>query len=175
MSGEEIINQILEELNMKAPTFAEQIGVLYQRIFDVQRGKTKKISSQLANAIIKAYPQFNITWLLTGEGQMKNSITGNNYGIQGNGDNKSSYTNVGNTVSVTMPESGTQKIIKPTGEVEIHRLDPSDKSNSELDRLKQRIQDLERIIAEKDATIQSKDDTIKSKDELISFLKGDRQ
>ena len=104
------------------------------------------------------------------------------FGSIGN-NSKSTLHNVGNTVSVTMPESGTQKIIKPTGEVEIHRLDPSDKSNSEeLDRLKQRIQDLERIIAEKDvtiqskeATIQSKDDTIKSKDELISFLRADRQ
>lgn len=178
MTGEEIINKILEELNMKAPTFAEQIGVLYQRIFDVQRGKTKKISSQLANSIIKAYPQFSLTWLLTGEGNMINSgmIIGENKG-------NAAQSIAGNMVNVTMPESGTQKIIKPTGEVEIHRLDPSDKSNSEeLDRLKQRIQDLERIIAEKDvtiqskeATIQSKDDTIKSKDELISFLKGDRQ
>jgi hypothetical protein len=73
MTGEEIINKILNELEIKAPTFAEQIGVLYQRVFDVQRGKTKKISSQLANAIIKVYPQFNLTWILTGEGKMLNT------------------------------------------------------------------------------------------------------
>lgn len=73
MTGEEIINKILNELEIKAPTFAEQIGVLYQRVFDVQRGKTKKISSQLANAIIKVYPQFNLTWILTGEGEMLNT------------------------------------------------------------------------------------------------------
>lgn len=72
MTGEEIINKILDKLEIKAPTFAEQIGVLYQRIFDIQRGKTKKISSQLANSIIKVYPQFNLTWLLTGEGNMLN-------------------------------------------------------------------------------------------------------
>ena len=69
MTGEEIINKILDELKIKAPTFAENIGVLYQRIFDIQRGKTKKISSQLANAIVSAYPQFNLTWILTGEGE----------------------------------------------------------------------------------------------------------
>lgn len=70
MTGEEIINSILEALNIKAPTFAENIGVLYQRVFDIQRGKTKKISSQLANAIVTTYPQFNLTWILTGEGEM---------------------------------------------------------------------------------------------------------
>lgn len=70
MNGEDIINKILLELNIKAPTFAENIGVLYQRIFDIQKGKTKKISSQLANAIISVYPQFNLTWLLTGQGEM---------------------------------------------------------------------------------------------------------
>ena len=129
------------------------------------------ISSKSLNKISKAFPELNTLWLTTGEGNMINSgmIIGENKG-------NAAQSIAGNMVNVTMPESGTQKIIKPTGEVEIHRLDPSDKSNSEeLDRLKQRIQDLERIIAEKDATIQSKDDTIKSKDELISFLKGDRQ
>lgn len=73
MTGGEIINKVLDELDIKAPTFAEQIGVLYQRIFDLQKGKTKKISSQLANSIIKTYPQFKLSWLLTGEGEMLNN------------------------------------------------------------------------------------------------------
>lgn len=134
------------------------------------------IRKSTLDKISSVYPELNTAWLLTGVGNMinenKNNVGRDNYGVQGNGSQNIS----GNMVNVTMPESGTQKIIKPTGEVEIHRLNPSDKPNSEeLDRLKQRIQDLERIIAEKDATIQSKDDTIKTKDELISFLKGDRQ
>lgn len=141
------------------------------------------IRKSTLDKISSVYPELNTAWLLTGVGNMinenKNNIGRDNYGVQGNGSQNIS----GSMVSVTMPESGTQKIIKPTGEVEIHRLDPSDKSNSEeLERLKQYIQNLERIIAEKDATIQSKeatiqskDDTIKSKDELISFLKGNRQ
>ena len=70
MTGQEIINSVLSELDIKAPTLAEKIGVLYQRIFDLQKGKTKKVSSQLANAIIKVYPQFQLSWLLTGEGNM---------------------------------------------------------------------------------------------------------
>ena len=39
MTGQEIINKVLEELNLKAPTFADSIGVKYQRIFDLQKGK----------------------------------------------------------------------------------------------------------------------------------------
>ena len=73
MTGQEIINKVLDELNLKAPTFAESIGVKYQRIFDLQKGKVKKISSSLANDIISKYGQFNLTWLLTGEGEMLNT------------------------------------------------------------------------------------------------------
>ena len=73
MTGQEIINKVLEELNLKAPTFADSIGVKYQRIFDLQKGKVKKISSSLANDIINKYGQFNLTWLLTGEGEMLNT------------------------------------------------------------------------------------------------------
>lgn len=71
--GTEIIEQILQHLDIKAPTFAEFIGVTYQRIFDIQKGKTRKISADVANAIVKKYPQFNINWLLTGEGEMLKS------------------------------------------------------------------------------------------------------
>lgn len=70
LSGKEIIEGILSELGIKAPTFASNIGVDYQRIFDIQREKTKKISSSVANSIITHYPQFNIQWLLSGEGDM---------------------------------------------------------------------------------------------------------
>ena len=73
MTGQEIINKVLEVLDLKAPTFAESIGVKYQRIFDLQKGKVKKVSSSLANDIISKYSQFNLTWLLTGEGEMLNT------------------------------------------------------------------------------------------------------
>ena len=47
----------------------------YQRILDIQNGKVKNISAEVASRIIDAYPQFNIEWLLTGEGEMLNSET----------------------------------------------------------------------------------------------------
>ena len=69
-NGKEVIALILKELGVKAPTFANSIGVKYQRILDIQNGKTKKVSSTVADAIIEKYPQFNKIWILTGEGEM---------------------------------------------------------------------------------------------------------
>ena len=54
-SGSEIIEQILTELDIKAPTFSTNIGIEYQRIYDIQRGKTKKISGAVASAIVYKY------------------------------------------------------------------------------------------------------------------------
>lgn len=80
MSASEIIERVLTELDLKAPTFAKSIGVGQQRIHDIQSGKTKSITGSLASKIIKTYPQFNINWLLTGKGDMlhKNANKDNN-------------------------------------------------------------------------------------------------
>lgn len=166
------ITSLRKSLGMNQKEFGDKIGIAQSYLSEIERGK-KPLLEDLYNNIVRLFGDDVVS-----QHSSDNIAIGDNnksFGSIGN-NSKSTLNNVGNTVSVTMPESGTQKIIKPTGEVEIHRLDPSDKSNSEeLDRLKQRIQDLERIIAEKDATIQSKDDTIKTKDELISFLRADRQ
>lgn len=71
MTGSEIISLILSDLSIKAPTFAKNIGVKYQRILDIQNGKTKRISPAVADLIIETYPQYNRNWLLTGEGEMQ--------------------------------------------------------------------------------------------------------
>lgn len=72
-TGKNIINLILNELGIKAPTFANRIGVKYQRILDIQNGKTKKVSPVVAQSIIESFPQFNKVWILTGEGEMLNT------------------------------------------------------------------------------------------------------
>lgn len=175
MTTKDRLITFLAYINISQGKFEKGVGLstgFVNNVGDsIRKSSLDKISS--------VYPELNTAWLLTGVGNMinenKNNIGRDNYGSQGSGDNQSSYSNVGNThISVTMPESGTQKIIKPTGEVEIHRTEPSEHSE-EINKLKQRIQDLERIIAEKDVTIQSKDDTINAKDELISLLKANRQ
>lgn len=75
LTGQNKINLILDHVGIKAPTFAKHIGVKYQRILDIQNGKVKNISAEVASRIIDAYPQFNIEWLLTGKGEMLNSET----------------------------------------------------------------------------------------------------
>jgi hypothetical protein len=68
MNAKEKINEILKIKKLKAPTFAKKIGVDYHRIFDMQSGKTKKISGEVADAIVSAFPEFNLPWLLSNKG-----------------------------------------------------------------------------------------------------------
>jgi len=75
MNAKEKIEAILVHLDLKAPTFASNIGVKYTKIFDIQREKTKKISGDVANAIIIKYPEFNLSWILSGKGSMLNTDT----------------------------------------------------------------------------------------------------
>lgn len=52
----------------------------YQRILDIQIGKTKKISGEVANAIHRTYPQFSTQWLLSSDEDAHNiplSLTAN--------------------------------------------------------------------------------------------------
>ena len=66
----EIINSILENEGIKAATFAKNIGVVPTQIYDLQKGKIKKISDDIADKIISVYPKYNRIWLLTGGGEM---------------------------------------------------------------------------------------------------------
>lgn len=68
-----IINAVLSELNMKPGSFAKAIGVHPTQIYDLQSGKTKSISSVMADKITDVYPQFNKSFLIAGEGKMLKS------------------------------------------------------------------------------------------------------
>lgn len=70
MTSTERIEAVLSHVGLKAPTFASEIGVKYQRILDIQIGKTKSISSTVASLIVDRYAEIDINWLLTGEGSM---------------------------------------------------------------------------------------------------------
>lgn len=67
MTTSEIINSILEKEKIKAGTFAKRIGVVPTQIYDLQKGKIKKISDEIADKIISVYPAYSRIWLLTGE------------------------------------------------------------------------------------------------------------
>lgn len=71
MDGFEIINEVLNHLGINAKALSEKLG--YDRpqiIYDLKNGKTKVVSVALANKISSVFPQFEKSWLLTGEGEM---------------------------------------------------------------------------------------------------------
>lgn len=65
-----IIKNVLEAVGMTAPKFAEALGINYQRIFDLQRGRTKKFNPNIAALICEKFPQINKSYLFTGEGNV---------------------------------------------------------------------------------------------------------
>lgn len=69
MKAKDIINQLLESENIKAGSFAKEIGVHPTQIYDLQSEKIKKISASIASKIVNRYPEYNPIWLLTGEGE----------------------------------------------------------------------------------------------------------
>lgn len=71
MDASQIINKIIEYSNLKASDFAAKIGTkTSQAIYDLQKGRTKKISDSMCDKILSCYPEINKAWLLTGEGDM---------------------------------------------------------------------------------------------------------
>lgn len=76
MDGKDIISAILAQENKNASQFCIEIGLegsKAQALYDVLRGKTKKVSARIANLIHSAKPMYNLDWLLTGEGEMLNT------------------------------------------------------------------------------------------------------
>lgn len=75
MDGKDIISAVLAQENKNASQFCAEIGLdgrKSQALYDVLRGKTKKVSARMANLIHTAKPMYNLDWLLTGEGRMLN-------------------------------------------------------------------------------------------------------
>lgn len=65
------LEMILNHLNISAATLASELGRgRPQFLYDIQKGKTKNISTELAKQIISVYPEFNEVWIITGQGQM---------------------------------------------------------------------------------------------------------
>lgn len=130
------------------------------------------ITSDVIEKSAIEFPDLNIEWLITGKGEMlKNSgaVIGSN---QGEG-NKIEYRNagnveVGNNVNVTLPESGTQKIIKPDGTVELTSVDSN---NLELENIKRENEELKLKISHLKDNMSVKDELIASLKETIELLK----
>lgn len=159
MEGWERIQYVINNEGLNKNSFSKAIGlnnnVTITRIINEKRNPSRNTCKK----IVERFPKYNMGWLLTGEGDSLTSTYSNNKVTVNGNENVSNIE--GQHINVSMPESGTQKIIKPDGSVEIQSLSSSAGTGlNDTDRLNQRIQDLERIILEKDATIKSKDETI---------------
>lgn len=71
MTAQEKIEELLRHLGINAKVFSESLGYYRpQIIYDIQKGKTKRISEELANKIVSAFPEISRSWLLADEGDM---------------------------------------------------------------------------------------------------------
>lgn len=71
MTAQEKIEKLLMYLNINAKVFSEILGYMRpQIIYDIQKGKTKRISEELAHKIVSVFPDVSKSWLLADEGDM---------------------------------------------------------------------------------------------------------
>lgn len=124
---------IAECLDISKEEFTASIGTSYGNF----RGKSKytSVSSDTIAEISAKYPQVNIYWVLTGEGEMlrsSNIVQGERNAV---GNNQGTITghNVGdNSINIAAPSIGKQKIIHPDRTIEIQQSTQDDSSLVEL-------------------------------------------
>ena len=145
-----MIEALLKYYKLSASAFASALG--YDRpqiIYDIQKGKTKNLSSKLIDKIISAFPSVNKLWLLTGEGDMIASTMSvhNDSGVLINGANTNSPIDNRHYYS----DSPSPDVLK-----------------AQIDLLDERIKEKDAQIKEKDAQIKEKDAQIR---QLLEILK----
>lgn len=72
MTTGERFKQVLDDIGITNNGFATKIGVSSTVINGIV-GNTNKPGSKVLMALIEVYPQYNIDWILTGNGGMKKS------------------------------------------------------------------------------------------------------
>lgn len=164
--------RIIRFINYKGITiqaFELKAGLSNGAVSKMGDGTRRRTLEKISNS----YPELNINWLLTGEGEMlKNSNAGVNIN-QGDGNiiGQGNYNNIktGNVVNVALPDAGTQKIIKPDGEIEVIT---TESNTSMLDTLKRENENLKAEVMYLKNTITTKNDLIDSLRETIDILKN---
>lgn len=67
----ERINKILDIKGLNVKQLAEKMGLERpQALYDIQKGKTKSITDNIANKILSVFPDVSRMWILTGEGDV---------------------------------------------------------------------------------------------------------
>lgn len=159
----------MEGLNKNS--FSAAIGlsnnVTITRIINEHRSPSKATCEK----IVKAFPKYNIDWLLKEEGEMmKNNYT-NNVNVTDNASVRNVIGNInGHSINVDAPKAESVKIIKPDGTVETYT---SNHSLQELLDLKEQLHAMMVELESKKREISSLEKIIAAKDETISILKNE--
>lgn len=124
---------ISDYLHISKEEFTASLGASYGNF----KGKSKytSVGSDILVEILTKYPEINIAWILTGEGEMlraSNIVQGERNPV-GNNQGTISGHNIGdNSINIAAPSSGKQKIIHPDRTVEIEQSAQDDSSLVEL-------------------------------------------
>lgn len=156
MKGWERVQIIMKNEGFNKNSFSGAIGlnnnVTITRILNEKREPSPATFKKIADR----FPKYSRTWILTGKGAMLSSQS-NNVTINGN----ENQNNIGGqNIKISLPESETQKIIKPDGSVEIQNSSLGNNNSNEINRLKEELHLKEIELAKCEAIIKSKDDMI---------------
>ena len=143
----ELRERILEFTVKKGISVAE-----FERVCGLSNGYVGKIRNALGRRkledILLAFPDLNKVWLMTGEGEMLNPTYSNNKVTMNGNENVSNIG--GEHINISLPESGTQKIIKPDGTVEVQSMgkgiDNSGNTDKFIELLKKKDEQIDRLI-----------------------------
>lgn len=125
MKADKKIEEMLAYLNINAKAFSEKLG--YERpqiIYDIQKGRTKRISEDLAIKITTVFPMIRKSWLLADEGEMiytpiNQEINGDhNTQVAGN----NNHVNSPATLDKAIDEIAAQRMLVEKSQEQIDRL-----------------------------------------------------
>ena len=170
------LKQYLDLKSISDYRFQKDIGVTNGYL---TKGDT--IRSDYLEKILAEYKDLNVMWLLTGMGDMTISNSGGIQGdnsIQNTGTMANSYVGSGNYINVSLPDKGTQKIIKPNGTVEIVSANPEAGSGivaegSPLYGID--VKNLQEKVSYLQDQVNSYKDIIEEQKEIIKLLKDNRK
>ncbi len=67
MSAKDIIDQICREKTITLRALAEKAGIDEKKLYNINAGRVRKVSHEMAAKIHAIYPEYSLIWLLTGE------------------------------------------------------------------------------------------------------------
>ncbi len=114
--------KLMKDKDLTATRFADAIGVQRSSISHILSGRNKP-SYDFILKIVEKFPDVNIKWLITGEGERKEELSGEELAQH---DNKLTFTEVKNSKDYTMSDENIKKNIdlnsKITNVNKIHKV-----------------------------------------------------